>query len=137
MIANGDGQSVEDAKAMLSVSGADGVMIGRGSYGRPWWPGVIAQGLEQGAGLAEPSLAVERDILAKQQEETLSLYGEILGNRTFRKHLGWTITRLFERGYLDHEKTLSLRKCLLSEKDNILVAAAISKLYALCMDNAA
>ena len=137
LIANGDGQSVEDAKAMLSASGADGVMIGRGSYGRPWWPGVIAQGLEEGAGLAQPSLAVERDILAKQQEETLSLYGEVLGNRTFRKHLGWTITRLFERGYLDHEKTLSLRKSLLSEKDNILIAAAISKLYALCMDKVA
>ena len=51
LIANGDGDSMPaDARAMLAQSGADGVMIGRGAYGRPWWPGVIADGLEPGSG---------------------------------------------------------------------------------------
>lgn len=130
LIANGDGNSVEDARAMMKASGADGVMLGRSTYGRPWWAGVIAEGLEAGTGKAAPSLAEESCYLLAQQNETLSLYGDVLGNRTFRKHLGWAITRLFERQLLSPIQTQVLRASLLTEKDNARVTAGLTHIYA-------
>ncbi|MGH6820355.1 MAG: tRNA dihydrouridine synthase, partial [Methylocella sp.] len=50
LIANGDAETLADAKAMLRASGADGIMMGRAAYGRPWWPGVIAGLLDPGSG---------------------------------------------------------------------------------------
>ncbi len=129
LIANGDGQSVDDAKAMMKASGADGVMLGRSTYGRPWWPGVIAEGLEAGTGKPAPSLDEECTYLLSQQEETLTLYGDVLGNRTFRKHLGWAITRLLERRFLSPQQTEELRRSLLTEKDNARVRAGLSLIY--------
>ena len=129
LIANGDGGSVEDARAMMKASGADGVMLGRSTYGRPWWPGVIAEGLKAGTGKSAPSLAEECAYLLLQQEETLTLYGDILGNRTFRKHLGWAISRLRERQLLTPQHTETLRQTLLTEKDNARVRAGLSHIY--------
>src|SRR5690606_19297153 len=57
VIANGDGETIEDVRMMLAQSGADGVMIGRGAYGRPWAPGVLAEALDPGSGRSEPDLA--------------------------------------------------------------------------------
>ena len=129
LIANGDGNSVEDARAMIEASGADGVMLGRSTYGRPWWPGVIAEGLEAGTGKGAPSLAEECTYLLSQQDETLSLYGDVLGNRTFRKHLGWAITRLHERQLLSPTQTQELRSGLLTEKDNGRVQIGLQQIY--------
>ena len=129
LIANGDGASVEDAQAMMKASGANGVMLGRSTYGRPWWPGVIAEGLEAGSGKATPSLAEECSYLLAQQDETLSLYGDVLGNRTFRKHLGWAITRLLERHLLTPHQTQELRSNLLTEKNNAQVQAGLLQIY--------
>ena len=137
LIANGDGQTADDAKAMMQASGADGIMIGRGSYGRPWWPGVIAEALKSGAGKSEPSLAVEQAYVISQHQETLSLYGEVLGNRTFRKHLGWTITRLRERELISTENAENLRRTLLRESDNQKVLVGIKTIYAKQLENAA
>jgi tRNA-dihydrouridine synthase B len=129
LIANGDGDSVEDARAMLKASGANGIMIGRASYGRPWWPAVIAKALEQGTTTIEPTLNQERDYLQAQHQATLSLYGSGLGNKTFRKHLGWTITRLLNRKLISEEKASLLRANLLTERDNLKVAVGISDLF--------
>ena len=129
LIANGDGQTVEDAQAMMAASGADGIMIGRGSYGRPWWPGVIAEKLNKGSGEGEPSLGLEEKFLMTQHMETLSLYGEVLGNRTFRKHLGWTISRLHQRNLISQENAEHLRATLLRENDNQKVKQGIDRLY--------
>jgi tRNA-dihydrouridine synthase B len=129
LIANGDGDSVEDAKAMLAASGADGVMLGRASYGRPWWPSVIAEGLEAGTGCKAPTLSEEFIYLRTQHEATLSLYGAVLGNRSFRKHLGWTITRLGERQLLSAEQVADLRRTLLTEKDNTAVSNGVTRLF--------
>jgi tRNA-dihydrouridine synthase B len=137
LIANGDGQSVEDAQAMMAASGADGIMIGRGSYGRPWWPGVIAEKLRKGSGESEPSLDLESKFLKSQHTETLSLYGEVLGNKTFRKHLGWTILRLHQRKLISQENAEHLRATLLRENDNQKVMAGIDKLYRDQLGNAA
>ncbi len=130
LIANGDGHSADDAKAMIEASGADGVMLGRSAYGRPWWPGAVAEALTKGSGKPEPTMEEECAYIVEQHEATLLLYGAVLGNRTFRKHLGWTIRRLAERKLLSTAQTESLRKSLLVEKDNARVRAGITSLYA-------
>ncbi len=137
LIANGDGQSAEDARAMMAASGADGIMIGRGSYGRPWWPGVIAEQLKANSGTVEPTLKEEQNYLLTQQEGTLALYGEVFGNRTFRKHLGWTITRLQNRQIITQKNSEHLRSTLLREPDNQKVKDGIQKIYRDHLDKAA
>jgi nifR3 family TIM-barrel protein len=129
LIANGDGASAADARAMLAQSQADGVMIGRGAYGRPWWPGVIANQLDAGSGIEEPSVHNEMQIIAEHHRHMLEVYGAELGNRTARKHLGWTITRLQERKYLSAESAALWRQRILTSRDNGHVAHAILQLY--------
>jgi tRNA-dihydrouridine synthase B len=129
LIANGDGITVADAREMLEKSGADGIMIGRGAYGRPWWPGVIAEGLDPGHGVPEPTLAQEAEIIRLHHERILSHHGSHHGNRIARKHIGWTITRLAERHLLDPELASSWRVALLRTSDNISVRRGIRELY--------
>ena len=89
VIANGDICSVEDAREALRQSGADGVMIGRGAYGRPW---VLAQAvaeLAEGSAWTEPSLDEQLETMLSQYQEMLSLYGRQTGVNLARKHIGW------------------------------------------------
>jgi nifR3 family TIM-barrel protein len=137
LIANGDGNSVADAQAMLAQSGADGVMIGRGAYGRPWWPGVLAEGLEPGTGRAEPSLAEEARIVIEHHERMLSHHGSHHGNRTARKHIGWVIGRLAERGLLSTETASHWRATLLRLTDNDAVRQGLLKLFEIAQERAA
>jgi tRNA-dihydrouridine synthase B len=137
LVANGDGETAADAQAMMVASGADAVMFGRSTYGRPWWPGVVAENMAPGTGRAEPTLEEERDIMLWHQDETLTLYGQALGNKTFRKHLGWTLARLELRGFLTAEECQSARATYLSTKDNALVARGISDTYAKVLDEKA
>lgn len=136
LIANGDGVTAEDAKSMLEQSGADGIMIGRGAYGRPWWPGVIAEALEPGSGRAAPAVAEESEITAQHHQRILSAHGSHHGNRIARKHVGWAITRLLERGLLELEQAQGFRATLLRTNDNQAVAQGIKDLYAVAQDKA-
>ena len=129
LIANGDGSSVADAREMLTRSGADGVMIGRGAYGRPWWPGVIAEGLDPGSGVAEPSITDEARIVAEHHERILSHHGSHHGNRIARKHIGWAIARLSERQLLSSEQATHWRVALLRTNDNTAVKQGLRELY--------
>jgi tRNA-dihydrouridine synthase B len=129
LIANGDGVTPQDAREMLRLSGADGVMIGRGAYGRPWWPGVIAQALEPGAGHAEPDIQSEQQLLLKHQTLTIELYGDRLGNKTFRKHWGWSLARLHERQLMTAEELAHARAKHLSTPHNAEVTQAIEEIY--------
>jgi tRNA-dihydrouridine synthase B len=122
LIANGDGVTAEDAKVMLKVSGADGVMIGRGAYGRPWWPAVIAGG-------QAPTLIDECEMHLEHQRLTIELYGEGLGNKTYRKHLGWLIVRLCERKLISEDDARKARAKFLTSADNQVVRSAIEELY--------
>lgn len=94
VIANGDIQTVEDAAAALEQSGADGVMIARGSYGRPWFPAQVAEYLDSGRHLPDPEYDEQRAVLLEHYEALLEHYGTDVGVRNARKHLGWYTERL-------------------------------------------
>lgn len=86
LVVNGDIQTPQQAREALRLSGADGVMVGRASQGRPWLPGAIADVLCDGAAFQEPSLRVGADALCQALADSVTLYGEHLGVRTMRKH---------------------------------------------------
>lgn len=94
VIANGDITCVETARAALSASGADGVMIGRGARGAPWLPGQIAAALDGAPVPATPRGAELADYIAAHYEAMLGFYGRDIGARVARKHLGWYLDRL-------------------------------------------
>ena len=89
VIANGDINSLDDARRCLDESGADGVMIGRGAQGRPWFPRQVARFLETGERLSDPPLAAQLATVLSHYDEILRHYGSRTGVRMARKHLGW------------------------------------------------
>ena len=89
VIVNGDIVSEEDAVAALHRSGADGVMIGRGCYGRPWFPAQVAHALRTGARLPDPPLDAQKAIMLEHYHAMLAHYGIEAGLRMARKHLAW------------------------------------------------
>jgi len=86
---NGDVVSVDDAKTLLNQSGADGVLVGRGTYGRPWFLKQVAHFLNTGERLADPPLAAQRDIVLAHYDAIISHYGARAGVKIARKHIGW------------------------------------------------
>ena len=86
VIVNGDVVDAASAAAALNQSGADAVMIGRGAYGRPWAAAAIA-----GAEGAEPEPQARLGIALDHFADALSFYGERIGLKMFRKHLGWYV----------------------------------------------
>jgi tRNA-dihydrouridine synthase B len=89
VIANGDITSVEDARDALAQSQADGLMIGRGAYGRPWFVRQVIHFLKTGDLLPAPPLTQQAEIVLAHYDEMLSHYGVSIGSRIARKHLGW------------------------------------------------
>jgi len=89
VIANGDILCIEDAEEALRQSGADGVMIGRGAYGRPWLLGQVAAYLMHGIRTEEPALAEQKRILLEHYALMLEHHGAEPGMRIARKHVAW------------------------------------------------
>lgn len=94
VIVNGDITSVADARQALSLSGADGVMVGRGCYGRPWLPAQIGAALSTGQAVSDPPLKVEKEIVLRHYAKMLHHFGERPGLRLARKHISWYSTGL-------------------------------------------
>ena len=89
VIANGDINTLDDVTAALDQSGADGVMIGRGSYGRPWFIAQAMAWLRSGVRLPEPSLAEQYALVREHYDMMIDHYGEMTGVNMARKHIGW------------------------------------------------
>lgn len=89
VIANGDIVDFAAVDRALAESGADGVMIGRGSYGRPWFLRQVIDYLKTGSVGAPPSLAAQRALLLEHMAMMLSHYGAQAGLKIARKHIGW------------------------------------------------
>lgn len=115
VIANGDIVDARTARTALEASGADGVMIGRGAQGRPW---IVAEVAAELFGTGQPMVPRGREfaeMIINHYEEMLRFYGEVLGLRVARKHLGW---------YLDGADQ-ALRRTLLTSKSTVEVIAHI------------
>jgi tRNA-dihydrouridine synthase len=88
---NGDIVDAASARAALAQSGADAVMVGRGVYGRPWLLAGLEAALAAGAEIEEPDAQARLAIVLEHMADSLRFYGERLGLRIFRKHLGWYV----------------------------------------------
>lgn len=89
VIVNGDINTFEDVETALAQSGADGVMIGRGTYGKPWFPAQVIHYLKTGERLPDPELEEQLETVLQHYEDMLHHYGVETAVRMARKHLGW------------------------------------------------
>ena len=94
VVVNGDIDSPEKARAVLAATGADALMIGRAAQGRPWIFREIAHFLETGSHLASPLVAEVKQWALLHLQDHYQLYGEFLGVRSARKHIGWYVRNL-------------------------------------------
>ncbi len=89
VIANGDINSLEKARKVLAYTHADGLMIGRGAYGAPWFPGCLANALNPANRFTLPALATQRKIALRHLYFVHEFYGIEQGVRIARKHIKW------------------------------------------------
>ncbi|MFC5545121.1 tRNA dihydrouridine synthase DusB [Marinobacter koreensis] len=117
VFANGDITSPEKARQVLMHTGADGLLIGRGAQGRPWIFREILHYLETGEHLPEPDLDEVEALLTEHLTELHRFYGELMGVRIARKHVGWYLQ--------SHDRSKQFRKRFnaiddaLEQKDSI------------------
>jgi tRNA-dihydrouridine synthase B len=107
VVVNGDIDSPQKARAVLDLTGADALMVGRAAQGRPWIFREIAHHLATGECLAPPLVAEVRRSLLAHLHEHCALYGEYTGVRTARKHLGWYVRHMPDgEAFRQHINTL-------------------------------
>ncbi len=94
VVANGDIDTPEKARQVLAATQADAVMIGRAAQGRPWIFREMAHFMATGTYLAPPLVAEVRQLLLDHLQDHYALYGEFLGVRSARKHIGWYVKSL-------------------------------------------
>ena len=117
VIANGDITDAASARAALTQSGADGLMVGRGAQGRPWKLAELAADLWGTPRPVIPEGQAFLDMVSEHYEAMLTFYGADLGLRVARKHLGW---------YMDHAGTpAALRRAVLTAKSPGAVLALL------------
>jgi tRNA-dihydrouridine synthase B len=129
VIVNGDINSREDARTALAQSGADGVMIGRGAYGKPWLLGQVMADLAGGGDKPAPSLGEQLTLILDQYDEMQSLYGTVTGVNLARKHIGW-----YTKGLTG---SAEFRNMVNQEDDPSVVKAKLREFYAPWLTRAA
>lgn len=116
VVVNGDITSYADARAALDASGADAVMIGRGAQGAPWLPGQIGRRLDGGADEGAPELAQQLAYLTTLYDEICRHYGERVGLRHARKHLGWGLDVAAQTARAPQDKLKMWRQRILTSE---------------------
>jgi tRNA-dihydrouridine synthase B len=96
VVANGDITTPEKAKYVLEVTGADAIMVGRAAQGRPWIFREIDHYLKTGTHLPAPLVSEVSGLLDRHLREHYAFYGEFMGVRTARKHIGWYVEDLVD-----------------------------------------
>ncbi|MBC3935227.1 tRNA dihydrouridine synthase DusB [Undibacterium rugosum] len=94
VVANGDITTPEKARFVLEYTGADAIMIGRAAQGRPWIFREVAHFLQTGEHLPPPMITEVRQLMLHHLQAHYAFYGEYLGVRTARKHIGWYVQNL-------------------------------------------
>jgi nifR3 family TIM-barrel protein len=129
LVVNGDITSYETALEALEESGADAVMIGRGSQGAPWLPGQIGRRLDGGLAEAAPSLPEQLSYIRALYEEICAHYGVRVGLRHARKHLGWALDIAAACGRVPAEKLKAWRQKILTSEEPAAVHAALGEAF--------
>ncbi|WP_341793074.1 tRNA dihydrouridine synthase DusB [Rickettsia endosymbiont of Ceutorhynchus obstrictus] len=124
VIANGDINSFDKAKEALKQSGANGVMIGRGAYGKPWLISQIAHYLETGEETPPPSITEQLNVIIEHYEALLEYYGNNTGVPLARKHIGWYSSGL--------PNSAEFRGAINLMNDPIAVKEKITEFYNMC-----
>ena len=129
VIANGDICSIEDAETALEQSGADGVMIGRGAYGKPWLLGQVMHWFATGQRRADPSIDEQYTIITEHYRAILEHYGALIGVNMARKHIGW-----YTKGLTG---SAEFRNAVNQEADAATVLDMLERFYAPWLSRAA
>jgi len=129
VIVNGDICSIEDARLALAQSGADGVMIGRGAYGKPWLLGQVMADLGAGGYKPDPSLDEQLAVILEQYDAMQSLYGTQTGVNLARKHIGW-----YTKGLTG---SAEFRNCVNTQDDPKTVIGMLRDFYSPWLSQAA
>jgi len=129
VFANGDILTLDDARRCMEESGADGLLIGRGTYGRPWFPAQVIHFLKTGERQPDPSIDAQYAMLRRHYEDILSHYGVHAGVKIARKHIGW-----YSKGL---PGSAEFRADIMGQEDPEIVRRKLAAFYEPQMERAA